>query len=97
MISMALHELHPFTEAEIASVPEEPGIYVLFQVENPLHVDGAPNLRRQLRGEKARLPQATHFAIETGYKSERDSAKRVEQIKRELSRVRVEWFSGPAH
>jgi hypothetical protein len=95
MMTMALHELHPFTEPEIASAPQEPGVYVLFQVENPLHVDSAANLRRHLKSEKARLPQATHFAIETGYKSERDAARRVEQVKKELGRVRVEWFAGP--
>lgn len=95
MMPMAVHELHPFTPAEIASAPEQPGVYVLFQVENPLHVGGAANLRRQLTSEKARLPQATHFAIETGYASERAAAKRVEQMKKELGRVRVEWFAGP--
>ena len=92
---MALHELHPFTKAEIAGAPEEAGVYVLFQVETPLHVDGAANLRQRLISEKARVPQATHFAIETGHKSERDRAKRVEQLKQELSRVRVGWFAGP--
>ncbi|MGE5205033.1 MAG: hypothetical protein ACM3PW_05430 [Chlamydiota bacterium] len=92
---MALYELHPFTDSEIAAAPEEAGVYVLFQVETPLHVDGAPNLRQRLISEKARVPQATHFAVETGHKSERDRAKRVEQLKQELSRVRVGWFAGP--
>jgi excinuclease UvrABC nuclease subunit len=95
MLLMALHELHPYTEAEIATVPQEAGVYVLFQVENPLHVGGAANLRQQLKSEKTRLPQATHFAIETGYASESDAAKRVEKVKNELGRVRVEWFAGP--
>ena len=95
MIPMALHELHPFTDAEVAGAPEEAGVYVLFQVENPLHVDGAANLRAKLKLEKIRLPQATHFAIETGYTSEREAAKRVEKVKKELGRVRVEWFAGP--
>ena len=92
---MALYELHPFTDSEITQVAEEAGVYVLFQVETPLHVDGAGNLRERLPKEKARLPQATHFAVETGHKSERDRAKRVEQLKQELSRVRVRWFAGP--
>jgi excinuclease UvrABC nuclease subunit len=95
MMLMALHELHPYTEAEIATVPQEAGLYVLFQVENPLHVGGAANLRQQLKSEKERLPQATHFAIETGYESEREAAQRVAKVKKELSRVRVEWFAGP--
>jgi hypothetical protein len=95
MTWMALHELHPYTEAEIAAAPQEAGVYVLFQVENPLHVGGAANLRQQLKSEKARLPQATHFAIETGYTSEREAASRVESVKKELGRVRVEWFAGP--
>jgi hypothetical protein len=92
---MALHELHPYVEAEIAAVPQEAGVYVLFQVENPLHVGGAANLRQQLKSEKALLPQATHFAIETGYASEREAATRVESVKKELGRVRVEWVAGP--
>jgi excinuclease UvrABC nuclease subunit len=95
MVTMALHELHPFTAGEIASVPEEAGVYVLFQVENPLHVGSAANLRRHLKSEKRRLLKATHFAIETGYESESKAAKRVEKVKKELSRVRVEWFAGP--
>ena len=95
MLVMALHELHPYTEAEIAAVPQVAGVYVLFQVENPLHVGGAANLRQRLQSEKARLPQATHFAIETGYTSEREAAKRVDSVKKELGRVRVEWFAGP--
>lgn len=92
---MALYELHPFTSAEVASAPEEAGVYVLFQVETPLHVDGARNLRQRLREEKARLPQATHFAVETGYKSEGEAAERVKTLKKELGRVRVGWFAGP--
>ena len=95
MLVMALHELHPYTEAEIAAVPQEAGVYVLFQVENPLLVGGAANLRQQLKSEKARLPQATHFAIETGCASEREAAKRVDSVKKELGRVRVDWFAGP--
>lgn len=91
---MALHELHPFTDAEVARAPEAAGVYVLFQVENPLHVDGAENLRDRLKAEKARLPQATHFAIETGHKTERELAERVEKVKKGLGRVRVEWFAG---
>lgn len=92
---MALYELHPFIDGEIARAPEEAGVYVLFQVETPLHVDGARNLRQRLREEKTRVPQATHFAVETGYNSERESAKRVEKLKKELGRVRVGWFAGP--
>ncbi len=92
---MALYQLHPFTDAEVAGAPEEAGVYVLFQVENPLHVDGAANLRAKLKLEKIRLPQATHFAIETGHKSPREAAKRVEKLKEELGRVRVGWFAGP--
>ena len=92
---MALYELHPFTSAEVANAPEEAGVYVLFQVETPLHVDGASNLRQRLREEKARLPQATHFAVETGYQSEREAAERVQKLKKELGRVREGWCAGP--
>jgi hypothetical protein len=92
---MGLHELHPFTDAEIAGAPPEAGIYVLFQVETPLHVDSASNLRQRLGREKSRLPQATHFAIETGHRSPRDAAQRLETLKKELARVRRGWFAGP--
>ena len=91
---MPLYELHPFTDSEVAIVPQGRGVYVLYQVENPLHADAAENLRRQLEKEKVRLPQATHFAIETGFSSERETAKRVEQLRNELNRVRVKGFVG---
>lgn len=94
MMPMALHELHPFTEAEIASVTEAAGIYLLFQVETPLHVEGAPDLRQRLAGEKSRFPQATHFAVETGHRSEQERAQRLAKLKEELQRVRVGWFAG---
>jgi hypothetical protein len=94
MDAMALYELHPFSEPEIARVSEEAGVYLLFQVENPLHIDAAPNLRQRLGREKARFPQATHFAVETGYKSEREISKRLDQLRQELSHVRVKGFVG---
>ena len=91
---MAVYELHPFTDAEIATVPQERGVYVLYQVENPLYVDAAPNLRQRLVKDKVRLPQATHFALETGYRSEQETAERVAQLRKELSRVRAQGFVG---
>ncbi|HLK32417.1 MAG TPA: hypothetical protein VKT29_04965 [Terriglobales bacterium] len=91
---MGLHELHPFTDAEIETIPGEAGVYVLFQVENPLEVGGTGNLRQHLAREKKRLPQATHFAVELGYKSEPATADRVRKLLAELSRVRVRGFVG---
>ena len=94
MMPMALHELHPLTDVEIAGVAATSGIYVLFQVETPLHVDSAANLRQRLASEKTRLPQATHFATETGHRSEQEAAQRLEKLRQELRRVRVGWFAG---
>src|SRR2546427_11425949 len=62
---MALHELHPFSRLEIAKVPQKRGVYVLFQIENPIHADGAENLRKGLLRGKAEFPGATHFSAET--------------------------------
>jgi hypothetical protein len=36
---MSLSELHPYVEAEVATVPAASGLYMLFQVENPIHAD----------------------------------------------------------
>src|SRR5437016_14137750 len=62
--SMALHELHPFISSEIKKLPRKGGVYFLFQIETPIHADGAVNLRRALLHAKSEFPQASHFAAE---------------------------------
>jgi hypothetical protein len=91
---MPLSELHPFTEAEVASVPETAGVYMLFQVENPIHANQAENLREQLRKEKCAFPRATHFAVETGHQDAGGRVARLREVQAQLSRVRSRTFVG---
>lgn len=93
MQRMALHEFHPISESEIAGVPEVAGVYVLFQLQIPLHVDGAENLRAGLAGAKGEFPGATHFSVEavSGAKA---IARRVSQLRQELRPVRTATFVG---
>jgi hypothetical protein len=94
MQAMPLSELHPFTEAELATAPEGAGVYVLFQVENPIHSDEADNLRAQLRKEKLGFPRATHFAVETGHADAQRRAARLQEVQAQLNRVRSRTFTG---
>jgi hypothetical protein len=96
MLPMALHELHPFQTAEIARLPQTAGVYVLFQVENPIHCGGAENLRRGVRSAKARFPRATHFAVETVANPHRALSQRLQAVKKELRLVRTATFIGVA-
>lgn len=90
---MALHELHPFIRSEIGKLPEKPGVYVLFQVQIPLHADGGANLRKTLRAARAKFPHASHFAVEV-LPTEEDVARRLRQVEQELKRVRTAGFIG---
>lgn len=94
MQAMPLSELHPFTEAELATAPEGAGVYVLFQVENPIHSNEADNLRAQLRKEKLDFPRATHFAVETGHADAQRRAARLQEVQAQLDRVRSRTFTG---
>jgi hypothetical protein len=89
---MALHELHPFCDAEIASLPTKPGVYVLFQIEVAIHADSAVNLRKGLRAARAKFPNASHFSAEV--LSAPDLAPRVEQLRKQLRLVRTASFVG---
>jgi hypothetical protein len=89
---MALHELHPFNDAEIDRLPEKPGVYVLFQIEVAVHVDSAGNLRNGVRAAKARFPAASHFSAET--LSTRALVPRVRHLRQELKLVRTATFVG---
>ncbi|MBZ5706848.1 MAG: hypothetical protein LAN63_15975 [Acidobacteriia bacterium] len=89
---MALQELHPFNDAEIAKLPEKPGVYILFQIEVAVHVDSAGNLRKGVRTAKARFPAASHFSVET--LSTRALAQRVKHLRQELKLVRTATFVG---
>ena len=90
---MGLQEFHPFLESEIARAPEAAGVYVLLQVQIPIHVAGAANLRMRLREEKKKFPQATHFAVEM-HASEEQIRARLEQLNKQLGGVRNKGFVG---
>jgi hypothetical protein len=89
---MALHELHPFCDAEIANLPTKPGVYVLFQIEVAVHADWAGNLRQGLSAAKAKFPSASHFSVET--LAPRALAPRVQQLRKQLRLVRTASFVG---
>ena len=90
---MALHELHPFIRSEIGRLPEKPGVYVLFQVQIPLHAGGGANLRKSLRAARAKFPHATHFAVEVLLPTQ-DVTSRLRQVEQELKCVRTAGFIG---
>jgi hypothetical protein len=89
---MSLQELHPFNDAELATVSDKCGVYVLFQLENPLLADTAENLKRELRAAKAKFPAATHFSVEP--LSRRVMLRRARELRRELGLVRAVGFVG---
>jgi excinuclease UvrABC nuclease subunit len=90
MPSMPLHELHPFGDAEIAKLPPQPGVYVLFQIQIPIRVGAAGNLRRDLSAAKAEFPGATHFSVEL--LSAENVAQRAQAVTEELRLVRALGF-----
>jgi hypothetical protein len=93
-VIVPLHELHPFTDAEVANLPSKRGVYVLFQVQIPLHADGAVNLRKSLLAAKAKFPGATHFSVEALGPSAGSVAQRLRALRKELRRVRAAAFIG---
>jgi len=91
---MPLHALHPFTDAEVARLSIEPGVYVLFQIENPVYAGGAENMRKALADAKRRFPAATHFSTEIFEGTHHTLTQRVSDVRRELKLVGKEVFVG---
>ena len=91
---VGLHELHPLTREEIDKQPGTSGIYVLFQVQIPVHVEEAHDLRQALVAAKARFTGATHFAAEAIPAGGPALAQRLRQLRQELTRVRTAGFVG---
>jgi hypothetical protein len=91
---MALHELHPLSDGEIAKLPQKPGVYVFFHIEVAVHVDGAQNLRKELLRAKAQFPAATHFSVEMAESNGQGVARRVQQLREQLRLVRTVGFVG---
>jgi hypothetical protein len=94
MLLVALSELHPLSRNEIAKLPAKPGVYVLFQVQIPVHADAAKNLRRSLLAAKAKFAGATHFAVEVIEKDSLGVVQRLGHLRKELARVRTAGFIG---
>jgi len=89
---MPLYELHTFIDSEVAKVPQECGVYVLYQVENPVAAESALDLRSALRAAKATHPRASHFAIEILDPGAVDD--RLRSVKDDLAHVRKSAFMG---
>ncbi|PYX58502.1 MAG: hypothetical protein DMG73_10555 [Acidobacteria bacterium] len=85
---MPLDELHPFNDAEIANIPAKRGVYVLYQLQNPLDANGSGNLRTAVIRAKAGLPNATHFAVEILDVSASALRARVRKLRQEMTQVR---------
>jgi hypothetical protein len=79
---VGLHELHPLTREEIDKLPGTSGIYVLFQVQIPVHVEEAHDLRQALVAAKASAAGGPALA------------ERLRQLRQELRRVRTAGFVG---
>ena len=91
---MPLHELHPFnSDDEIAKVPAERGVYVLYQIQIPLHAGGAENLREALLGARSTFPGASHFAVEP-HATAAAVEERVRDLRQQFRRVRSSAFVG---
>jgi len=90
---MPPHELHPYTEAEVAKVSPESGVYVLYQIQVPLHAGGGDNLRDALTAACPEFPGASHFAIEV-HSNPRDIEARVNELRQQFRRVRTSAFVG---
>lgn len=89
---MALYEWRPFIKEQIARVPAKAGVFVLYQLQIPLHADGTSNLRKRLLEARKHYPRATHFAVEVNETA--DLSQRVTQLQQELSLVRKKGFIG---
>lgn len=91
---MGIQELHSFCDEETSKLPQKPGVYVLFQVQNPLYADSAINLRTDIREAKKTFPRATHFSVEMIDAEADVIAKRVRQLREQLKLVRLASFVG---
>lgn len=89
--AMPLHELHPFSDAEVGKIPRQPGVFVFFQLETPVQVDEAEDLRKAILDARQRLPRATHFALEV-IEDRGARGARLQKSREELNRVRTAAF-----
>jgi hypothetical protein len=79
---------------EIARLPSQRGVYVVFQIENPVYAGDAENLRKALADAKKRFPAGTHFSTEIFEGTRHTLTQRVNDVRRELKLVGKEVFVG---
>lgn len=91
---MALDQFHPFCDSEIAKVPQKRGVYVLFQIQIPIHAGSAKNLRTELVRARERFPRASHFAVEPSQGNAQNIRRRVSELQERLKLVRTGAFVG---
>jgi hypothetical protein len=91
---MALDQFHPLSSAEIAKAPQGRGIYLLFQIQIPIHAGGAENLRKELVRARRQFPGASHFSMETMNVDAQSVGRRVCEVKKRLKLVRTGAFVG---
>jgi len=77
----------------MAKVPAERGVYVLYQIQIPLHAGGAENLREALIQVHSDFPGASHFAIEL-HATTAEVEARVDELRQQFRRVRSSAFAG---
>jgi hypothetical protein len=88
---MGLDEMHPFSEGELATVKPGRGVFVLFQIQIPIHVDAAEDLQKGLREARTKFPRASHFAVEAA-PDEPSMRVRLQELQRQMTRVRAATF-----
>ncbi|MGH9502010.1 MAG: hypothetical protein ACRD20_04080 [Terriglobales bacterium] len=91
---MALDQFHPLCDSEIAEVPRQPGVYVLFQIQIPIHADSTENLRKEISRARKRFPRASHFAVEPLSGDARSIRQRAREVQERLKLVRTGAFVG---
>jgi hypothetical protein len=88
---MGLDEMHPFSEGELATVKPGRGVFVLFQIQIPIHVDAAEDLQKGLREARTKFPRASHFAVEPSA-DKTAMQDRLRELQRQMTRVRAATF-----
>ena len=91
---MALDQFHPLSSSEIAKVPQKRGVYLLFQIQIPIHAGSAENLRKELVRARRKFSGASHFSMETMNGDARSVGQRVRKVNERLKLVRTGAFGG---
>ena len=76
-------ELHPLVDAEIERVPQQAGVYMLWQGQTLVDADWDSNLRSRILTKRGRFPGATHFSLDMRYSDEASLEGLAANIRRE--------------